>query len=126
MNLTDMYPCCHREEGKLLLAKAHATNDQRDAQDKANGNAIPGDAQLGFDGWLRDALCALGAGLDAKDWNCVAEGAAMIQECELQIRKHFRSESDDLQPTPGNYFIPAHPSKKELETGLKKFMEEMK
>jgi hypothetical protein len=75
---------------RRLLAKARQTNARRDADDREGGKAgAPGDCPL--DLHLRTAISALAAGMDAGDWDCVAEGLAMLQDAELRARLVYPS-----------------------------------
>ena len=59
-----------------LLAKAEATNARRDAMDRANGFGSPldGPAEVTY----QTVISALVAGLQTGDWDCVAEGTAIL------------------------------------------------
>ncbi len=73
-----------------LVDDARRRNVTRDLQDNSTGAAAPGDC--GIAGHLRTAISAITSGLstceeiDHDSACCIAEGIAMIQEVELELR----------------------------------------
>lgn len=61
-----------------LMAKARATNASRDAAERSFGWAAPPD--ISPEMHLATAASAIECGIRVKDWECVAEGLAMIQD----------------------------------------------
>lgn len=67
-----------------LMAAARKTNQERDGTDRAVGVAAPGDGPLSL--YLTTAMQAIECGIMTDDWACVAEGQAMLEEIEKQLR----------------------------------------
>jgi predicted RNA-binding protein associated with RNAse of E/G family len=67
------------------VEKARKTNQQRDATERASGNAAPSDCPLDVE--LRTVLTALFVGLEQQNWSIIAEGIAMLQDTELKVRR---------------------------------------
>lgn len=67
-----------------LINQAREENTRRDRIDRNSGWATPADADI--PGLLRTVISALVCGIEIKDWKCVAEGIAMLQERECQLR----------------------------------------
>jgi hypothetical protein len=67
------------------IEKARKTNRQRDAIERVHGHAAPADCPLDVE--LRTVIDALIAGIGRQDWDCVAEGVAMLQDTELKARR---------------------------------------
>jgi hypothetical protein len=61
-----------------LMLKAIGTNLDRDITDSKYGVSAPGECSLPV--YLETAMSAVGCGISTKDWNCVAEGLAMLIE----------------------------------------------
>ena len=70
---------------KCMMIAARKVNASRDSMDREAGFGAPNDGH--FDGWLRNAISAIAAGLVGKDWTCVCEGLDMLQQAELHFRK---------------------------------------
>lgn len=60
-----------------IVAKAAKTNARRDNLDTSAGFSPPKDCAP--DVFLRTAMCAIHCGLSQNDFDCVAEGYAMLQ-----------------------------------------------
>jgi hypothetical protein len=58
------------------LERAARTNLARDAVERQSGFTAPTDC--GDTTLMRTAICALQAGLEEQDWDCVAEAADML------------------------------------------------
>lgn len=71
-----------------LMAKARATNRERDKIDEANSGSVPLDEPL--DQILRVVISAITAGIDTQSWHCVAEGLDMLQQAEVRARKESK------------------------------------
>lgn len=69
-----------------LMERARRTNLQRDAADRQAGFAPP--PSLGVLQQLRTAMLAIECGIKTADWECVAEGQAMLE--------HLRPEVEDM------------------------------
>lgn len=67
-----------------LMKRARKLNVQRDKLEKAAGFSIPEDGLLSAG--LRDAMSAIEAGIVMSDWNCVAEGQAILEVIEKRAR----------------------------------------
>lgn len=91
---------------RRLLAKARRTNGERDAIDRRHGLASPGDLPVAEQ--FRVILDALFAGLATRDWPCVAEGAAMLQDLEASARQPIlaRSVEPSVEATPLQRYQP--------------------
>jgi hypothetical protein len=74
-----VHPDASQQRARELIAKARATNAQRDQGEASAGWATPlaGPVDLS----IRTIICALMAGIVTSDWNAVAEGYAML--CDL-------------------------------------------
>ena len=74
-----------------LVDDARRRNVKRDLRDHSEGFAAPGDG--GMSDHLRTAISAIVSGLETCDdidqdsAKCIAEGIAMIQDVELELRK---------------------------------------
>lgn len=68
-----------------ILATARATNRHRDKLDRKNGFAAPSDCPV--DVALETAMGAIYAGLSSSDWNCVAEGYAILEDVLAMLAK---------------------------------------
>jgi hypothetical protein len=68
------------ERTQKLIDKARRTNAERDRID----GGLMG---LPVDVHLRTIISALVCGISMKDWDCIAEGTAMVQEMEFAVRK---------------------------------------
>ena len=68
----------------VLIRKARATNRRRDASERRSGFASPSDGPL--DLTLRTVMSALEAGIRTDDWDCIAEGFAMLEDLEIAVR----------------------------------------
>lgn len=77
-----------------LVEKARRTNIGRDKIERRHGFASPSAVPL--DIGLRTVLSALACGLEAQDWDCVAEAYAMLQDIELKVG----SQVEDFVPPP--------------------------
>jgi hypothetical protein len=78
------------EKAKKLVAKAERTNKERDEMEREAGLGTPtsgDDAAL-----LRTAMCALVAGMEMSDLDCVAEGYVMLRQL------HQRAYGMDYNP----------------------------
>jgi hypothetical protein len=90
----ERYEPSYGKRAKGLLRKARNVNRSRDAIERNHGHAAPGDCPLGVH--LRTILEALMAGLEMQDWNCVAEGVAMLQDAEFAVRQVARSQDPEV------------------------------
>lgn len=67
-----------------IMQKARKINAKRDAIDRKAGFGAPPDGPL--DLYIRTAMGAINAGISLEDWDCIAEGQAMLEEIELIVR----------------------------------------
>ena len=67
------------------LRKARRTNEQRDAIDRTYGFAPP--AECGLKAYLDTAIEAINSGGILEDWDCVAEGLAMLQDISNRLKE---------------------------------------
>lgn len=67
-----------------MVRKARRVNSSRDRIDRRSGHAAPSDCPLDLQ--LRTVISALVSGLEGDDWDCVAEGIAMLQDTECSLR----------------------------------------
>jgi len=72
------------KKSEAKLNRARKINRGRDALDRKSGAAAPGDCPL--EAHLRTILEALKVGFDAQNWDCVAEGIAMLEDAEVRAR----------------------------------------
>ena len=74
-----------------LMRKARRINAKRDKEEREVGFAAPGD---GDDNslFLRTAMSAIECGIKTDDWDCVAEGQAMLETLELRLRQQVDSD----------------------------------
>ena len=84
-----------------LLAKARATNCERDKIDKKHGLA----QTSGDHPWMcvRTAMQAIECGIRMDDWTCVAEGQAILDECLPRLELIWRVQGEPLSGG-GKYF----------------------
>lgn len=68
---------------KSLMERARETNIERDTHDHHYGFASPSDIPPRFT--LRTAMAAIECGISIDDWNCVAEGQAMLEQLEKML-----------------------------------------
>ncbi len=68
----------NEQKYKVLMAKARKVNKERDAIDRASGFAAPPDTPVGA--LIATAMTAIESGIRQGDWDCVAEGLAMLQD----------------------------------------------
>ena len=95
--MSDLFEPTGDARCKALLALARETNARRDRDERRAGFAAPPDATL--DLHLRNAISAVIAGIEGRDWDCVAEGLAMVQDCESRARTHAPAKvADDDGP----------------------------
>ena len=73
----------HDPKALEILARARATNRHRDKLDRKNGFAAPSDCPV--DVALGTAMGAIYAGLSSSDWNCIAEGYAMLEDVATML-----------------------------------------
>lgn len=66
------------EDANARLRQAEQTNRRRDNGERAAGFAAPPDGPM--DTTVRTAICALHCGLVLEDWDCIAEGVAILGE----------------------------------------------
>jgi hypothetical protein len=84
MNPDEFYEPIHGDTYDRLMKKARRTNQERDWSERKSGWTAPGDGDLAEH--LRDAICAIAAGLNSGDWPAVAEGLDMLQQAEVRAR----------------------------------------
>ena len=78
--------CIYSDPNTLqIVAKAVKTNAHRDRMDAESGFLPPKDCPT--DVFLRTAMVAIHTGLEQHDWDCVAEGYAMLQNIHTSIQK---------------------------------------
>jgi len=82
-----------------LIAKAKATNLERDIIDRQSGYTAPSDR--GLIPHLEVVSAAIEAGIRMDDWNCVAEGLVMLQDAipsrsafAIEVRSYSGASSD--------------------------------
>lgn len=80
----NVFHCSENPEYLALIRKAEQTNRERDAIDRKAGFASPLDTNCSA--CLRVVISAITAGINMRDWDCVAEGLDMLQHAELKIR----------------------------------------
>lgn len=66
------------------MAKARATNAQRDATERRVGFANPQHCDTAT--WAATIEAAIEAGIKMSDWDCVAEGLAMLNDMVALFR----------------------------------------
>lgn len=66
-----------------LMKEARETNRERDAIDRANEHAAPGDASLFL--YLDTAVEAIKAGIITSDWSIIAEGLVMLEDIKRRM-----------------------------------------
>ena len=66
------------------MAKARATNARRDATERRVGFANPQHCDLGT--WAATVESAIEAGIQTANWDCVAEGLAMLHDMVARLR----------------------------------------
>jgi hypothetical protein len=69
-----------------MLARAEATNRERDQID---GGAV---VHSSIDELVRTAICAIECGIRMNDWDCVAEGLAMLAD-RMNYRPWIREKA---------------------------------
>ena len=67
-----------QKEFESILRKARKTNERRNQLERNVGFASPRDLPLGDQ--LRTVYFAIECGIKTEDWDCVAEGLAMLIE----------------------------------------------
>lgn len=82
--MTERFELPMTKENERLMQDARNTNHNRDLVDRKNGFAAPGDTTI--DLHLRTAISAISTGVNMRDWTCVAEGLAMLQDAEVRAR----------------------------------------
>ena len=89
MNTTDVFPCHGR--AKTMVENARKRNVRMSSIDRRNGNDAPEDCPL--DMHLRTVLSALECGMNMREWEVVAEAAALLQDAELKARQDLASRN---------------------------------
>jgi hypothetical protein len=84
MNTAEIFEPGDGAQYLALMKKARKTNAQRDRIDDGAGFLKPNEGAVDLQ--LRNAIAAIGCGLQISDWDCVAEGLDILQRTELQIR----------------------------------------
>ena len=72
-------------KAEALIKMAAKRNRSRDATERSNGFAAPGDS--GLLDLLRTADSALSCGLEINDMDAVAEGTAMLREAIARLNR---------------------------------------
>jgi hypothetical protein len=75
-----------------LVEKARKVNAGRDRMDSCPPSHCPLDVEL------RTVISALSCGISTHDWDCIAEGLAMIQDAEMKVRVNVVVEQDPCRP----------------------------
>jgi hypothetical protein len=86
-----------------LMEKAAKFNDRLDKIDEEKGNRLLYMEQPS--GQPRTAICAPAAGMNKKDWDCVAQACCTVMRCEVLLRRLERKVHLDIRegkdPTGG-------------------------
>ena len=78
-----------------IMRRARRVNAKRDRDERKAGFAAPSDGPLSQQ--IRTAMSAIEAGIRVKDWNCIAEGQAML---ELLAEKSHQLEIELVGKPP--------------------------